>query len=118
MTLVFSPATAALAFLSLAYCTKAYPLCTEQPTILPYLAKMASMSALVTTAVLRLPMKTRELRERGSFLLVTLLVWVFPVILVLQRETHTRGQMGVGVGERVKPEEGRTASGRDDTEHS
>ena len=68
-----SPPTAARAFLSLAYWTKAKPLCTEQPTILPYLEKMASTSALVTSRVLRLPMKTRELRERGSVLLVTLL---------------------------------------------
>lgn len=69
-----SPATAALAFLSLEYWTKAQPLCTEQPTTLPYLEKMASTSALVTSSVLRLPMKTRELRERGSVLLVTLLL--------------------------------------------
>lgn len=68
-----SPATAALAFLSLAYWTKAKPLCTEQPTIFPYLLKMASTSALVTNMVLRFPMKTREFRERGSVLLVTLL---------------------------------------------
>lgn len=68
-----SPATAARAVLSLEYCTKAQPLCTEQPTILPYLAKMVSTSALVTSSVFRFPMKTRELRERGSFLLVMLL---------------------------------------------
>ena len=68
-----SPATADRAFLSLAYCTKAKPLCTEQPTILPYLQKMASTSAFVTSSVLRFPMKTREFSERGSVLLVTLL---------------------------------------------
>ncbi|TNN47230.1 Rho-related GTP-binding protein RhoE [Liparis tanakae] len=68
-----SEPTAVRALRSLANWTKAKPLCTEQPTILPYLEKMASTSALVTSSVFRLPMNTRELRERGSVLLVMLL---------------------------------------------
>ncbi|OCT76941.1 hypothetical protein XELAEV_18032145mg, partial [Xenopus laevis] len=70
------------ACLSLMYCTNAYPLWTEQPTIFPYFANMASMSAFLTMPVLRLPMKTLELMDFGSFLFVTLLVCVLPVILV------------------------------------
>lgn len=97
MIRAFSPATAARAFLSFMYCTKAYPLCTEQPTILPYLAKMTSMSVFCTMAVLRLPMKTLELSERGSFLLVTLLVWSLPVIL-LQLPSWGTERRGGGVG--------------------
>ena len=72
-----SPATAARAFLSLTYWTKAKPLWTEQPTILPYFEKIASTSDFLTTRVLRFPMNTREFMERGSVLLVTLLAIVF-----------------------------------------
>ena len=72
-----SPATAARAFLSLTYWTKAKPLWTEQPTILPYFEKIASTSDFFTTRVLRFPMNTWEFMERGSVLLVTLLAIVF-----------------------------------------
>lgn len=88
-----SPPTAALAFLSLAYWTNAKPLCTEQPTIFPYLLKMASTSALVTSMVLRFPMKTREFSERGSVLLVTLLA--IRLLVVGECLGEKRGMEGV-----------------------
>ncbi|TNN55143.1 hypothetical protein EYF80_034667 [Liparis tanakae] len=61
---------------------------------------MASTSPLVTSSVLRLPMKTRELRERGSVLLVTLLLAIglpvrvaggLPARLSLLEEKKKRG---------------------------
>lgn len=73
----FSPRTAPLACLSFRYCTKAYPLCTEHPTTRPYFEKMDSTSLFFTTAVFRLPIKTREFKDLGSFLLVMLLVAAF-----------------------------------------
>lgn len=86
-----SPATAARAFLSLTYWTKAKPLWTEQPTILPYFEKIASTSDFLTTRVLRFPMNTREFMERGSVLLVTLLAIVFDD-MVLHKAEKLRGE--------------------------
>ena len=88
-TRLFSPITAPLACLSLAYWTKAYPLCTEQPSTRPYLEKMLSTSDFFTTAVFRLPINTRELMDLGSVLLVTLLVWTFSDMLERRAEEGT-----------------------------
>lgn len=53
------------------------------------------MSVFLTMVVLRLPIKTLEFRERGSFLLVTLLVWSLPVILLQLPSWDTdRGRRG------------------------
>ena len=103
MTRPSSPPTAARAVLSLAYWTKAKPLCTEQPTILPYLEKMASTSALAISSVLRLPMKTRELSERWSVLLVTLLaIWA---AVVGDHLVMGGGRVGEGEGGGGRDEE-------------
>ena len=81
---------------------KPQPLCTEQPTILPYFEKMASTSDFLTTRVLRFPMNTREFMDRGSVLLVTLLAISFDDEVSHEAENVAEDQKNLTKGRRER----------------